>query len=123
MITAQQNYKFTNSINKYLNYWSQRPTVFVLSGSFIVLIVTLTLIGGVLFWMSGFGFVLRNNPMSQNESQVATSGLQTIKRMVGNQQVWSESIQKEYAGLFPNQIIKIQPIVYSYNDNFIGPNH
>ena len=43
-----------------------------------------------------------------------------MKRMVGNQQVWSESIQDEYNKIFVNNSTKTQASGYIYNDNFTG---
>lgn len=117
MITARQNYKFLITVNKYLNYWSKRPTTFVFSSSLIILIMGLTLVGGVLFWMSGFGYALGDQHGNQSQLETADSGLQTMKRMVGDNQIWSESIQKEYNKLFLNQPLETSD---NYNDNFVG---
>lgn len=117
MITRQQNYRFLITVNKYLNYWSKRPTTFMFSGSLIILIVGLTLVGGVLFWMPGFGYTLAGQHSNQSKLETADSGLQTMKRMVGDNQIWSASIQKEYNKLFINQPPEIST---DYNDNFVS---
>jgi len=116
MITPKQNYRFLIIINKYLNYWSERPKTFIFSSSLIILLMTLTLVGGVLFWMSSLGYAFGGQQSNQSQSETADSGLQTMKRMVGDNQIWSKSIQKEYNRLFLDQPINI-PIM-SYNDNF-----
>ncbi|MBP9822176.1 MAG: hypothetical protein KBC81_01875 [Candidatus Pacebacteria bacterium] len=117
MITPRQNYKFLITINKYLNYWSQRPTAFMFSGSLVAILVVLTFSGGILFWMSGFGYAFMSPQTNQTQLQTADSGLQTIKRMTGDSQIWSETIQKEYNRLFLPQPLGIST---NYNDNFIS---
>ncbi len=85
--------------------------------------MTMMLIGSALFWISGLGFNIGNAHSVQSNSQTASSGLETIKRMVGNEQVWSENIQREYADLFPNEFAESRLIIPSYNDNFVGQKH
>ena len=78
------------------------------------------LVGGISFWVSEFRLIFVGDNYTQNNSEIAKLGLETMKRMVGNQQIWSESIQNEYNKIFINNPVKAQSSGYIYNDNFTG---
>ena len=121
MTTWQQNYKLlqdaTEDLVTWSIYWSKKPTLLLISVS---LVIIMTLAGGLFFWVSQFSNVFANHSSDQSELELARSGLQTMKRMVGDQRAWSESIQEEYNRLFSAQLIKTEPL--SYGD-VIGQNY
>jgi hypothetical protein len=88
----------------------------------VTLVVIVISAGGIYFWVSEFRLIFVGDGYTQNNSEIAKSGLETMKRMVGNQQVWSESIQDEYNKIFINNPVKIQSSGYIYNNNFSGLN-
>ena len=118
MTTKQQNYKFLQDVADDLARWSQKPTFLMVSASFIMLV---TLTGGLFFWANQFSYAFEDRGSDQSQLETANSGLQTMKRMVGDQQIWSKSIQEEYDRLFSAQSIKTQPL--NYSENFIGQNY
>lgn len=117
MTTKLQNLKFQQDIQdaiKHLGLWYHERSLLTLG---ICFMVTIFFVGGLFFWASQFSYALGRD-REQNEMAVARSGLQTIKRMVGDEQVWSKSIQEEYNRIFVGNTTKMQPI--SYEDNFIN---
>ena len=68
------------------------------------------LVGGISFWVSEFRLIFVGDNYTQNNSEIAKLGLETMKRMVGNQQIWSESIQNEYNKIFINN-----PVIFILN--------
>lgn len=124
MLTRQQKLEFPHNVVGYIKHWSQRPTVLLLSGSLLILVFILTLAGGLFFWTYQLIPVFANNNSSnQSELSVARAIMQNMKRMVGNQQAWSESIQEEYGKLSANQQTKTQIANYSHSENFVGSNY
>lgn len=120
MTIEQQNYEFLKDVAKHLDRWSRKPTLLVLSVSSLTLMI---LVGGLFFWASQIGPVFGSNDSSnRSELEVARSGLQTMKRMAGDQQAWAQSIKEEYNRLLLVQNTNSQFIDYSYNynANFIG---
>ena len=112
MIIGPQNNKFQESINEGLNYLYQKPKSLVVSG---LVIVTLVFLGGLFFWASQLGHAFVINDNDQSELAIARSSLQTMKRMVGDQQAWSQSIQEEYNRIIVNQSLSIQTASSSGN--------
>ncbi len=124
--TLQHNLRLSSyNISGLLAGWQKSRPVLFLASSLLIVVMMLTLAGGVLFWGYELSSVFAgsSNSSGQTELQVAESGLQNVKRMVGDQRVWSESIQNEYNKLFANQSSKTQPVVYTHEDNFIGPSN
>ncbi|KKS13194.1 MAG: hypothetical protein A2735_02875 [Candidatus Yanofskybacteria bacterium RIFCSPHIGHO2_01_FULL_41_21] len=120
IITKLQNLKLQQDMRDVVEYIDLRyheRSLFTLGVSLLAIIV---FTGGLFFWSSQLSFVFGRN-YNQNELAVARSGLQTIKRMVGDQQAWSKSIQEEYNRIFVGNTTKMQPI--SYGESFIGDEH
>jgi hypothetical protein len=115
MTTMQKNYKFIQDIEENLGSWIQKPTLFMVS---IFVVIAIIFSGGLFFWASQFSYVFGRSS-NQNQLQVARSGLQTMKRMVGDKQIWSESVKEEYNKIFSDQAIVTLPMNNSYDSNFI----
>lgn len=107
MTTRQQNFAVAHATSV---PWSQRPLTLILSGSLLGLVLLLILAGGLLFWFSEFSATFASGRSDQSQFEVADSGLQTMKQMVGDDQVWAVSIQKEYERIFPDQPTRVQPV-------------
>lgn len=109
-------------------FWFWRPIFQALGILLLGIIFLLTLTGAVLFWTPQFAAIFINNNHSDlNQLQLAQSGLKNTKRMVGDQQVWSEAIKEEYNQLFavqPNNPVVAKPTqtqfpTPSYTNNFV----
>ena len=115
MITKQQNQEFRKHVGTYVHGMSKKQ---ISLGVSVAMFLVIMLFGGMFFWGSALAYNTgRQN--DQSELGLARNGLQTIKRMVGNQIAWSESIQEEYKRLFPAQVINTQGTVSSSDNNFI----
>jgi hypothetical protein len=100
------------NVIKYLMQWYQKQSLLMVSA----LVATMMIVaGGLFFWASQFSYAITDESGAKTQSELASSGLQTIKRMVGDDQVWAETIQKEYDKLFANQQVSQPPM--SYNEN------
>jgi hypothetical protein len=102
-----------DNVIKYLIQWYHRQSFLMLSSLAMVAIVVL---GGLFFWASQFSHALTDRESEETQLELANSGLQTIKRMVGDNEIWAQSIQKEYNKLFANQQNNVSPI--SRTENF-----
>jgi len=60
---------------------------------FLILIV-----GGILFWMPHISFA--HSQTNQSELQIAQNGIATMRKMVGNNEAWSQAIKQEYDRLY-----------------------
>ncbi|KKR13499.1 MAG: hypothetical protein UT43_C0043G0006 [Parcubacteria group bacterium GW2011_GWC1_39_29] len=118
--TGQQRPKLGYDIAEYFTNWSQKSPISILYNSLVAFVAIVVLVGGIFFWASEFRLIFIGDGYTQNNSEIAKSGLETMKRMVGNQQVWSESIQDEYNKIFVNNSTNTQASGYIYNDNFTG---
>lgn len=108
MTPIPQNSKFQEIqeiIDESLVYLFQKPKSVIVSG---LVITVLVFVGGLFFWASQLsnGFVVHAS--DQSELAIARSALQTMKRMVGDQQAWSQSIQEEYNRIVVSQTLSIK---------------
>lgn len=110
---------------KHLASWYQRPIKVLLGGFLIVLVVMLTLVGGVFFWTTKFSSAFLTQANDRGELEIARSGLQTMKRMVSDPQAWSDSVKEEYNKLFAVRPVEAELTAgdASYDDNFVDSKH
>lgn len=120
MTNQQKNYNFFQDLNQDIKRWFREPTFLMGSVSFLIVVV---MIGGMLFWASHFVYSFKDRSSSETELEVAVSGLETIKRMVGDDSVWSETIQAEYNRIFPNKVQVSETSCASYDYGFISPDY
>ncbi len=119
MTTKQKNYKFIEDLTYDLGRWAEEPTMLMKLAS---LVVVVTLVGGLFFWASQIGNTFGGHA-ERSQLELANSGLQTMRRMVGDEEVWSKSVAEEYERIFGNQALATQSVSYNYTENFIEPNH
>ncbi len=100
MLKIDQSYKSLKDLlpkaDEYLERWSKKPTSFALGASLLSFVACMMLVGSMFFWASQISPAFASRQTDQDELQRARTGLQTIKRMIGDDQAWSRSIQEEY---------------------------
>lgn len=106
---------------RYLNYWHESSASRIIISSGLILVTALILAGGLVFWVSQSSFVFAASHSNQDQLEIARSGLETMKKMVGDKQIWSESIQEEYNKIFAASATKTSAV--SYGDNYVGLNY
>jgi hypothetical protein len=123
MKIRQQNLLFPHNVPEFVSYWLERPTMLVLGISLVTVLIMITMVGGLFFWAFELGSASMDGRTNQDQIEVARSGLQTMKKMVGNQWIWSESIRDEYNRIFMILPAQKQPAGYVYSDNYNGLNY
>lgn len=73
--------------------------------------------------MPKISYVFMDRSVSNAQSELselesAMYRLQMMRRMLGDEQVWSQSIQAEYGSLLKAQLIKTRPKEYGYINEF-----
>ncbi|MEK9158252.1 MAG: hypothetical protein AAB638_03695 [Patescibacteria group bacterium] len=100
MLKIDQSYKslkdFLPKADEYVERWIKKPTSFALGASLLGFVACMILVGSMFFWASQIAPAFASQQTDQDELQRARTGLQTIKRMIGDEQAWSRSIQEEY---------------------------
>ncbi|KKR37767.1 MAG: hypothetical protein UW46_C0006G0034 [Candidatus Yanofskybacteria bacterium GW2011_GWF1_44_227] len=97
-IHSSTNFGYTS-----LHFW--RP---ILKAAGIVIflgVVILLLVGGVIFGASQFVTIFSSSTEAADQTRLAQAGLETMKKMVGDQEAWSAAIKSEYDGIFTNQSV------------------
>lgn len=107
-----------NGMAKHLVIWFQKPTALLVSGILIILVIMLTLVGGLFFWTYQISSIFSGQHKNQSEIEIARSVMQTMKRMVGSQGAWLTSVQEEYNKISKDKLFNTQP-KGNYDDNFI----